>query len=95
MRKLFKKSLACVLAVALCLTAMVGALVVSADVQATITVGTANVAVGATSAGSNVGLIDPLLFKLVVAALVLLQYTLFVLVPAFVTLALVPSAAFE
>lgn len=38
MRKLFKKSLACVLAVALCLTAMVGAMVVSADVVGTLTV---------------------------------------------------------
>ena len=37
MRKLFKKSLACVLAVALCLTAMVGVLTVSAaDIEGTL-----------------------------------------------------------
>lgn len=46
MRKLFKKSLACVLAVALCLTAMVGVLSVSADVTGTLDV---------QAFGSNVG----------------------------------------
>lgn len=49
MRKLFKKSLACVLAVALCLTAMVGVLSVSADVVGTLTMVGFNGVVGDTA----------------------------------------------
>ncbi len=47
MRKLFKKSLACVLAVALCLTAMVGVLTVSADTTIAGTIAIADVKIDA------------------------------------------------
>lgn len=51
MRKLFKKSLACVLAVALCLTAMVGVLTVSADtLDGTIEIADVTIEAGSTTA---------------------------------------------